>query len=568
MRFVKVAACAGLVLAAFLTLVVWAPFGEERAVVIDNIAQILTPMAAAVFCYLAAKRQTGHARGAWLLFAASCVSWGTGSAIWAHHELILDHALPFPSFADAGYLGGTMLAIAGMLTLAPAPRPGERLRDALDGVVIAAALLFVSWALVLGPVARSGSGAPFAQTLAIAYPLGDVIVGTLALHVAARSGRGNSRVIWLLATGFVSMAMADSGFAYLTSIGAYSTGHFIDAGWITGYLLVALAAISTGPAIQADRGPVRVSPFETMLPYGPFVLAAFVGVHVWQGGEVFHPVLVWSAMALALGVVARQVVTTVENVDLVGRLAQANDDLRRTEAYRNQALHNIAHDLETTLAPIEHQVDALERGDVDAEARSAHALLRRNLQQLRRMSTDVRDAAALEVGGLRLEHRRVDLATLVTAAVDSFRGLAEARGIHVALKVPAMLPVRVDGGRLTQAIYNLLASALASTPQGGRVDVVVGMARGQARVIVRDSGDGFAAGAGDDLFLPFGDLGGAGLARYIARGIVEQHGGSLEATSEGPGKGAAFTLTLPLESFLLRDRPALATGSSEGASPS
>ena len=138
----------------------------------------------------------------------------------------------------------------------------------LDGAVIASSLLYSSWALVLGPVFRAGEGSVLEQAIALAYPLGDVVLVTIVLVVVARIRVGGAPVL-LLAAGLLSLAVADTGFAYLTQEGAYRTGVPSDVGWFAGYLLVAVAArrpAATG-ITWVGRRPGQV---QILLPYAPW----------------------------------------------------------------------------------------------------------------------------------------------------------------------------------------------------------------------------------------------------------------------------------------------------------
>src|SRR5829696_7887243 len=111
--------------------------------------------------------------------------------------------------------------------------------------MIAASLLLASWVLVLSPLFRQGGDDLTSQVISLAYPIGDVVVGTIVLFVLARArmGRGTRGTpLPLLGGGLVAIAVADSGFVYLTASGSYSSGALIDAGWFLGYLLVLLAA--------------------------------------------------------------------------------------------------------------------------------------------------------------------------------------------------------------------------------------------------------------------------------------------------------------------------------------
>ena len=197
--------------------------------------------------------------------------------MWYEH--LARRELPFPSLADLGYLAAIPLAAAAMLAFpGRAERATIALRSLLDGAVIASSLLYSSWALVLGPVFRAGQGSILEQAIALAYPLGDVVLVTIVFVVVARIRVGGAPVL-LLAAGLLSLAVADTGFAYLTQEGAYRTGVPSDVGWFAGYLLVAVAArrpAATG-ITWVGRRPGQV---QILLPYCPLALALAVAVSV------------------------------------------------------------------------------------------------------------------------------------------------------------------------------------------------------------------------------------------------------------------------------------------------
>jgi CheY-like chemotaxis protein len=149
----------------------------------------------------------------------------------------------------------------------------------------------------------------------------------------------------------------------------------------------------------------------------------------------------------------------------------------------------------------------------------------------------------------------VDLRTVVGSAVEGASGDAEANGLRLTWSPqPSPVPVLADPGRLQQAVANLLSNAVKFTPSGGHVEVHLRAVNGQARLRVSDSGEGMSPG-----FLPFA-FGrfrqqdststrrhhGLGLGLYVVRHVVEHHGGSVQAASEGPSRGSTFTIVLPL----------------------
>ena len=151
-------------------------------------------MVAAASCAVAAVSGTGRTRRAWALLAASAGSWAVGQATWVWYEHVAQRELPFPSLADFGYLTAIPLAAAAMLAFpGRAERAVLQARSLLDGAVIATSLLYSSWALVLGPVFRASHAGVLEQAIALAYPLGDVVLVTVVFVVVARIRVGGAR---------------------------------------------------------------------------------------------------------------------------------------------------------------------------------------------------------------------------------------------------------------------------------------------------------------------------------------------------------------------------------------
>lgn len=227
---------------------------------VDDLGQLAAALAAAGCCARASRcAPAGRARWSWWLLAGGTGSWAAGQAVWSFSELAVGRAVPFPSLADAGFLLFPLLAGVGLLVL-PVGRDAawSGARNLLDAMVIAGSLLILSWASSLGAtVADEGSGR-LATVLAVAYPLGDVVVLTLVVLVLSRAASGRRAVLVPLAVGLASLAAADSSFLYLTATGSYATGDLCGVGWTAGFVLVALAALAacaSGSDISSAPGP-------------------------------------------------------------------------------------------------------------------------------------------------------------------------------------------------------------------------------------------------------------------------------------------------------------------------
>ena len=231
--------------------------------------------------------------------------------------------------------------------------------------------------------------------------------------------------------------------------------------------------------------------------------------------------------------------------------------LRAEEANRlkDEFLSTVSHELRTPLNSILGWAWLLVGGKLDeAGARRAVQTIERNARAQSQIVDDLLDVSRIVTGKLRLKVRTVDLAPLIEAAADTVRPAADAKGIHIDVEPGRVGPFKGDPDRLQQVVWNLLANAVKFTPPGGRVEVLADEADGQARIRVTDTGIGIPSAFLRYVFDRFRQAdssttrahGGLGLGLSIVRHLVELHGGTVSAESEGEGKGATFTVMLPL----------------------
>ena len=276
-------AVVGLLLIVWCAVLMVSP--RAWATVISDVAHAVVAAVAALAYLRAARRWSARYRPYARLMAAACGSWAIGEIIWTYFELFRNEEVPFPSLADVGYLGLVPCAIAALLTIPTPAQRFSRVRVVLDGLIIAASLLTVAWTSVLDSVVRSAADSAFAQVIRLAYPVGDVVMVTLALSLPSRLvGKGSrSRAIGFAITGLVGLWVADSGFAYLTATNQYKSGQLIDTGWFAGFLLLCVAALQQSPTPAAAAAPTRR--VAAGLPY----LVAIVAVIVSAVAAMRHP---------------------------------------------------------------------------------------------------------------------------------------------------------------------------------------------------------------------------------------------------------------------------------------
>jgi PAS domain S-box-containing protein len=243
----------------------------------------------------------------------------------------------------------------------------------------------------------------------------------------------------------------------------------------------------------------------------------------------------------------------------ISDLRAAEAALREADRQKDQFLAMLSHELRNPLAPIRNSLYLLDRAAPDGEqARRAKAILHRQVGQLTWLIDDLLDVTRITHGKVQLQRERLDLNELAHRTVEDHRtGFVKGDVRMEVLPAPAEVWVNGDRVRLTQVIGNLLQNAAKFTPHGGKATVSVESddARGEAVLTVRDTGSGIDPEMLPRVFQAFTQAdttldrskGGLGLGLALVKGLVELHGGSVSAASAGPGKGAAFTVRLPLD---------------------
>jgi PAS domain S-box-containing protein len=231
------------------------------------------------------------------------------------------------------------------------------------------------------------------------------------------------------------------------------------------------------------------------------------------------------------------------------------DHLREADKHKDEFIAIISHELRTPMTSILGWTRMLSLGGLDEETyRDALDSLERSTRAQAKLIEDLLDESRIAAGKLRLDLRALDLGALVDEAVRMARPSAEAKQITLSFDAAADCCASFgDPGRLQQVIGNLLGNAIKFTPEGGGVDVRIRPASSFAIIEVTDSGQGIDPALLPHVFDRFrqGDAqgerkSGLGLGLAIVRHLVEMHGGSVSAGSDGEGKGASFTIRLPL----------------------
>jgi signal transduction histidine kinase len=257
-------------------------------------------------------------------------------------------------------------------------------------------------------------------------------------------------------------------------------------------------------------------------------------------------------------------------------LSRAMQEAEEANRMKDEFLATLSHELRTPLNAMLGWAQVLRMGKLDPAA-SARALetIERNARAQAQLIADLLDVSRIITGKLRLDFQPVELRRIVDAALDSVRPAADAKGIRLGVSLgPLASPVLGDADRLQQVIWNLLSNAIKFTPRDGAVEVRLRQNGASAEVRVSDTGAGIRPDFLPYVFDRFRQAestitrshGGLGLGLSIVRHLVELHGGTVEVQSEGEGKGATFSVLLPVRPAVA-ETPVLVESKAAEASP-
>ncbi|MCA1826789.1 MAG: response regulator [Myxococcales bacterium] len=267
-------------------------------------------------------------------------------------------------------------------------------------------------------------------------------------------------------------------------------------------------------------------------------------------------------------------ICTATDIDEQKKLLAATQEARSQAEVANRTkdefLATVSHELRTPLNAILGWTRMLRSGAV--EQRSLQRVLEtieRNARAQTQLVDDILDVSRIIAGKMRVNIQKADLHVVARGALDAVRPAAEGKGVELVADLSAdSADFYGDPDRLQQVIWNLLANAIKFTPREGRVELRVGRFQSQIEIAVADTGIGIAADFLPQVFDRFRQAdssitraqGGLGLGLAIVRHLVEVHGGTVQAHSEGEGKGAKFIVRLPVRAIALVAEPETADG--------
>jgi len=240
----------------------------------------------------------------------------------------------------------------------------------------------------------------------------------------------------------------------------------------------------------------------------------------------------------------------------IGTLKRAERDLKEADRRKDEFLAVLAHELRNPLAPIVTGLEVIAlAGDTGKTSARALGMIKRQVGHLTRLVDDLLEISRITLGKITLQKDVLDFADVVSNALDSTRRSIESSNHTIRVDLPPeRIRLQADAVRLAQVIVNLLSNAAKYTEPGGDILLTARVVNDdQLEIRVRDSGHGIAAESLDEVFTMFAQPqrsnrlhDGLGIGLALVRRIVELHGGTVEAASEGIGRGSEFTVRLPL----------------------
>lgn len=352
-------------------------FGDTAVTAIDDLGEAVAAAIACACCAYAATRSSGRERLGWALMSISTGLWCGGEIAWSVYEVFLQVTVPYPGLPDAGFLGAVPFAIAGIRSFWSDAARGTsvRWRVWFDGVIVAIALTSTAWAFGLREVWQSDSST---KLLDLAYPVSDILVGTMLILAIRRASNQAAGRMALLLVGIAAYSIADSAFAYLNAHGSYaSVGSVLNTGWFLGFLMIALAAIYPGASDTRVAKTSRLDLWQLALPWMTLLLASAGDVYSSLTGHDID--LFMSSMTALLAVLLTvnmiverreflEMMTAIEdsrstlNEDfrsMLGRLELQSEQIAVADRNEDAEVRRIADDIHRDVERLEHLVEEM-----------------------------------------------------------------------------------------------------------------------------------------------------------------------------------------------------------------
>jgi signal transduction histidine kinase len=523
--------------------------------------------ASSVLAVLAGTRICRPAKRApWYLFAVGLAAFTVGDVIFNLYAYAWHKTAPSPSVADGFYLAGYPFLAGGLALLILGVRQAERRAGIIDAAILSAAFGIVQWVFLMARLVHSSD--PGLRVVAAYTGMDVVLLSGLTVFLLTPSWR--ARAYRMLALSLAFLLAADEVFA--SNPNHYGNASWNDTLYLMSYVVWGTAALHPSMALlSAPRGrtrprlsSARLAVLAAALLTAPFVLVlqkllherpAVVAIAIGASLVAMLSLARLGGLVRAIDGLRREERAARSEADSSRRLVELqNEQLRDADRLKDEFVALISHDLRTPLTSIMGYLELVLDSDAVPDAERGYLeVVDRNSERLLRLVNDLLFVARFEAGEMDLNFNELELGSIVRQAVEEALPRAAAKEISLAVETDAVPAVMADRGRMYQLLDNLIGNALKFTPEGGQAALRLRRDGDVVRLEVEDSGIGIAPDDQRHLFERFfraantrdGQIPGTGLGLYIARAIVEAHGGKIGVDSR-PGEGTCFRVELPL----------------------
>jgi len=327
----------------FITMIVLRPGSKTFYQGFQNSYQIIAPAWAVFACFshwLRGRHESASQKAAWFFLGLGCLSFAAGQTTWTVYESILGQEVPFPGWADVGYLGSYPFLIVGVCLLVYSQHIASRARLFLDSAITVASVAILMWYFLIQRMWQAADDSLLNKLISAGYPIGDFLAIFMATVALKGCGRQSTlrRSIGFIAAGLAMISLADLNFQYMNLIETYQTGSWADWGWSFGFLMVGYSAISalwwpkqSEAETSNDKNRLLRNAISTMrvaAPYFWVVLALGIVIldDFAKDRQISFSVYTEALVVFVL-VLIRQLLMLVENVSLSRQMAGMNENL-------------------------------------------------------------------------------------------------------------------------------------------------------------------------------------------------------------------------------------------------
>ena len=384
---------------------------------------------------------------AWYLFAAGQAMFVGGDVLAYNYERFFGHPLPFPSIADVVYLGVFPSLIVGLLLLIRRRKRGADWASLIDSVVITTGVGLLSWVFLIAPYAHDATLSASVKLTAIAYPLMDVLLLSVAVRLAFAGGN-RTRATFLVVLSICVLFVTDGIYGWLQLHAGSQPGSLLDGGWILFYLLFGAAALH--PSMAAAEESAAARPRLTRTRLAMLTVATFVAPVVGLLGPTgtSDRAVIAGCAVVVFGLVLVRMVGLVRRQEAeAGRLRaleQTTARLQELDRLKDQFVATVSHELRTPLTSIHGYLELVldgGAGSLEAEQRQFLSVVARNTHRLRRLVDDLLLVSEIDAGNLVLHLDDLDLGTLARESLESSRVPGGGRWSQPCLRVERPAPV-------------------------------------------------------------------------------------------------------------------------------